>query len=87
MKGPTLFQGEMIRNYRKYIDEKSFYPEALGQFLINFEQSIIGLRDFKVVQKKGPAIFQGEIQCNNEIVKKLKFKILLQNHWANINQT
>ena len=35
--------------------------EPLGQFQPNLAQSILGLRGFKFVQMKGPALFQGEI--------------------------
>ena len=36
-------------------------PEALGQFQPNLTQSILGWREWKFVQMKGPALFQGEI--------------------------
>ena len=35
--------------------------EPLGQFQPNLAQSILGLREFNIVQMKGPALFQGEI--------------------------
>ena len=63
MKGPALFQGQIITKLWKYIDEikKSSSPEPLGQFQPNLAQSILGWRGFKFVQLKGPALFQGEI--------------------------
>ena len=61
MKGPALFQGE-INQLRKYIDNyKKSSPEPLGQFQPNLLQFIFGKRNFKSVQMKGPAIFQGKI--------------------------
>ena len=36
-------------------------PEPLGQFQPNLAQNILGWREFKFVQMKGPALFQGEI--------------------------
>ena len=36
-------------------------PEPLSQFQPNLAQSILGWRGFKLVQMKGPALFQGEI--------------------------
>ena len=36
-------------------------PEPLGQFQPNMAQSILEWREFKFVQLKGPALFQGEI--------------------------
>ena len=40
---------------------KSFSPEPLGHFQPNLAQSILGWREFKFVQMKGPALFQGEM--------------------------
>ena len=44
INGSALFQGEIIRKNRKYIDEikKSSSPEPLGQFQPNLAQSIFG---------------------------------------------
>ena len=63
MKGPTLFQAEIIAKYLKYIDEikNLFSPEPIAQFQTNFVQSILGWTGFKFVQIKGPTLFQGEI--------------------------
>ena len=58
--------------------------EPLGQFQPNLALSILGLRGFKFVQMKGPAFFQGEMIKKRE--NNLK-NLLLQNHWANFNQT
>ena len=57
MKGPTLFQGDNISKYRKYIDEinKSSPPEPLSQFQTWHKTS---LGDVKM---KGHALFQGKI--------------------------
>ena len=43
MKGHTLFKGEIITKYQKYIDKiyKSS-PEPLGQFQPNLAQNIFG---------------------------------------------
>ena len=41
--------------------KKSSSPEPLGQFQPNLAQSILGWREFKFVQMKGPALLQGEI--------------------------
>ena len=44
MKGPALFQGEIISKLQKYIDKfkKSSSPEPLGQFQLNLAQIIFG---------------------------------------------
>ena len=66
---------------------KSSSPELLGQFQPNLAKSFLGWRGFKFVQMKCFPLFQGEI------VKKLlkcidDYKnLLLQNYWANSNQT
>ena len=76
------------RRCRKLFTFSSSSPEPLSQFQPNLAQSILGWRGFKFVQMKGPALFQGEIIT--QIVKNrlTKFKnLLLQNHWANFNQT
>ena len=89
MKDPALFQGEIITKEQKYIDEikKSSSPEALSQFQPNLAQSILWLRGFKFDQMKGPALFQEEIFMKKQNTLT-KFKnLLLQNHWANYNQT
>ena len=36
-------------------------PEPQDQFQPNFAQSIVGLKEFNFVQRKGPALFQGRI--------------------------
>ena len=60
-------------------------PEPLGQFQPNLAQTILGWRGFEFVQMEGSALFQGEIIAN---IHWWKFKnFLLQNHWANFNQT
>ena len=56
-----------------------------SHFQPNLAQNILGWRGFKFVQIKGPASFQGEIIAKN-ILTNLK-NLLLQNHWANFNQT
>ena len=63
MKGPALFQGEIIMKWWKYIDKilKSSSPEPLGQFQPNLAQCIFGWKGFKFVQMKGPTLFQGDI--------------------------
>ena len=44
MKGPALFQEEIITKLRKYNDEfeKSSSPESMGQFQTNLAQIILG---------------------------------------------
>ena len=63
MKGPALFQEEIIMKLWKYINEfkKSSFPEPLGQFQPILPQNILGCRGFKFVQMKGSTPFQGEI--------------------------
>ena len=63
MKGPTLYQGEIITKYLKYIGKikKSSSPEPLGLFHPNLAQCILGCRGFKFIQMKVPALFQWEI--------------------------
>ena len=46
---------------RKLFIFSSSSPEPLGQFQPNLAQSVLGLRGFKFVQMKSPALFQGEI--------------------------
>ena len=46
---------------RKLFTFSSSSQEPLGQFQPNLAQSILGWREFKFVQMKGPALFQGEI--------------------------
>ena len=46
---------------RKLFTFNSFSPEPLGQFQPNLVQSIFGYMEFKYVQIKGPALYQGEI--------------------------
>ena len=49
-------------------------------------QSILALRGYKFVQRKGHVLFQWEIITN--LWKNIDFKnLLLQNHWANFNHT
>ena len=54
MKGPVLFQGEIIVRQRKYIDKikKSSSPELLGQFQPNLAQSILLSRTIKPISTK-----------------------------------
>ena len=67
-----LSQGEIIRKLQKFIEEilKSF-SEPLGQFQPNLAQSILGWWGFKISQRKGHALFQGEIitKCEKYIDK------------------
>ena len=88
MKGPALFQGEIVMKKRKYNDEiKKSSPEPLSQFQPILAQIILRWRGFKFVLMKGPALFQGEIVMSSKhTLTKLKNPIL-QNHCANINQT
>ena len=62
MKGPALFQGEIIMKLRKYFDEiwKTSSPE-LSPFQPNLAQCVLGWRGLKFVQMKGPALFQRKI--------------------------
>ena len=58
-------------------------PKPLGQFQRNLAQCILRWRGLKF----GPVIFQMEIITNRKnTLSKLK-SLLLQNHWANFNQT
>ena len=70
MKGFTLFQGEIITKYWKYIDEIwiSFFLEPLGLYHPKLAQRILGWWGFKFEQMKGHAHFQGEI-----IMKEQKY--------------
>ena len=63
MKGPALFQWDIITKKRKYFDKilKFSSPEPLSQFQPYLSQSILGWREFKFVQVKGPTLLQGEI--------------------------
>ena len=46
---------------RKLFTFSSSSPGPLGQFQPNLAQSILGWREFKYVQMKGPTVFQREI--------------------------
>ena len=72
MKGNMFFQGEMITKKTKihWQNLKKISEEPKDQFQPNLAQSILKCREFKFVQIKGQAIFQGEI-----ITKYLKL------HW------
>ena len=61
MKGPALFQGEIISKLQKYIDEfeKSSSLEPLDQFQPNIAQCILGQRGLKFVQMKDSALSKG----------------------------
>ena len=91
MKGPALFQGEIITKEWKCIEEfERSSPEPLGQFQPNLAQSICGWRWFKFVQMKGFVNFQGEKITDNEIAKIhwQNFKnLLLKSYWGNFIQT
>ena len=60
MKAPALFQKGDTKEIGKHIYKikKSSSQEPLYQFQVNFAQSILGFREFKFVQMKGPALFQ-----------------------------
>ena len=51
MKAPIFFQGEIIAQQPKYIDEilKKSLPESLVQFQPNFAQNILVWTEFKFV--------------------------------------
>ena len=63
MKGPALFQGEIITKYRNYFYEikKSSSPEPLDQFQPKLAQSNSGQRGFKFFQMKGHVLPKSEI--------------------------
>ena len=72
---------------RKFFTFSSSSREPLGKFQPNLAQSIHGLREFKFVQMKGPALFQGEIITKYLRYILRKLKNLLLKHWVNFNQT
>ena len=64
MKGPALFQGDINKKLRKYIDEILKYssPGRLGQFQQNLAQNILRWSGFEFVQMKDPTLSQGEVK-------------------------
>ena len=64
MKGFRFFKrgdnNEMMKIHCRNL-KKNFSPEPMSQFRPNLAQSILGWREFKFVQIKGPALFQEEI--------------------------
>ena len=60
LKSPSFFQWEIITKLRKYIDKfRKSSPEPLRQFQPNMAQIILGWREFKFVQMKGPFFSKG----------------------------
>ena len=60
MKGPALFQGEIIKEIVNYFNEilkNSYFPESLGQFQANLTQSVLGSMEFKFLQIKVLVLF------------------------------
>ena len=72
-EGPALFLGEII-NKNTLTKLKKYYQEPLDQFQPNLTQSILGWKEFKFVQMKGPTVFQVEI-----IIKLRKYIDEIQN--------
>ena len=90
MKNAALFQGEIIMKQRKYIDKikKIFFSRTTEPISTKRCTKHPWVQGNQVCSNEGPHPFQrGD---NYEIVKntltKLK-NLLLQNHWANFNQT
>ena len=69
MKGPTLFQGEIIKKLRKYVDKfkKSSSPEPLGQFSIKPGTNHFWVKGIQDCSNEGPHSFPR--RDNNEIAK------------------
>ena len=59
MKGPALFQGEIITKLRKYVDEifKSYFPEPLGQFQPKIGTTHSWKKGIQVYTNEGPLPF------------------------------
>ena len=57
----SVVRRRRCRCWRKLFTYSSSSPEPLVQFQPNMAQGILGLRGFKFVQMKEPALSQGEI--------------------------
>ena len=91
MKGPALFQREIITKLREYIDKfkKFFFFKTTGPISTKLAQIIFGWRGFVFVLINGPHPFP---RGDNYKFAKLHWQIfkknlLLQNQSANFNQT
>ena len=87
-EGLQPFSRRIITKKRKYIDNilKSS-PEPQGQFQPILTQSIFGLRKSSSNKRWDTPFFRDrQLRKSGNILTKFK-TLLLQNHWANFNQT
>ena len=86
-EGPSLFQGEIITNTRKYNDEflKYFCPELLHRFQLNLTQNNLK-GDSASFKWMTPPFSRGD-NYEHVIKTMTNFKCLpFQNHWAKFNR-
>ena len=89
MKGPVLVQGEIIMKEQKYIDEIK-KNVLLQNHMTNFNQTghkaFLGEGNSSLIKWRAQPFSKGRLLGNNKNTL-MKFKNLLNNHWANYNQT
>mgnify|MGYP003688899091 CR=1 FL=1 len=88
MEGPALFKGEIITKWWKYIDKTKnlFLHNHWANFNQTWHNASFGYEDSSLLKWRASRFSHGRLLRNSKNTL-LKFKNLLQNHWANFNQT